>query len=97
MAVKITCINKDNGHHSDPHEAITHLGWLNESNSEYGKCTRMAMVEFIRDKKGEAYVVDQFGHKAYLEVKVSINRTWYVRTKPDNTLANNLLALLECK
>lgn len=96
MSVRITCIKKDNGHHQDSHEAITDLGWLNESTGEKNFSTRIQMVEFIRDKKGLAYVTDQFGGKAYLEVKLSLHGTWFVKTKPDSTNANNLLSLPEC-
>lgn len=97
MAVKITCINKDNGHHEDPHMAITHLDWLEEATGKHDKCTRMEMVEFIRDKKGVAYVVGGYGLKAYLEVKRSSHGTWFVRTIPDGTTDNNLLKLPECR
>lgn len=41
MAIKITCINKDNGYHENPNLAITHLGWINEQTNESGKNTRL--------------------------------------------------------
>ena len=43
--VRITCINKDNGDHYDPHEAITHLGWTNESNGKTGKTDKAGMIK----------------------------------------------------
>ncbi len=47
MAVKITCINKDNGDHDDPYEAITDLGWINEATRSSGKSSLREMIEFL--------------------------------------------------
>ena len=47
MIARITCINKDNGDHHDPHLAITHFGWLDEATNNRGKYTRSEMVLFI--------------------------------------------------
>lgn len=52
MAVKITCINKSGGYHADPHHAISHLGWKNETTGETGKSTRLEVYEWIKDKGG---------------------------------------------
>lgn len=65
MAIRITCINKDNGNHENPHVAITHLGWVNESDGRSGKSTRLEMYEFIKNG-GKAYVTDNYGNKAFL-------------------------------
>lgn len=98
MAVKVTCINKDDGNHHNPYLAITHLGWLNETNAEHGKCTRLEMYDFIKNKGGLAYVTDpRDGSKAYLEALVTENGTQYVRTKPNDTGRDNLLSLMECR
>ncbi len=97
MSVRIYCINKDNGNHYDPHEAITNLGWVNEANGETGKCTRLDMVKFIEVDNGQAYVKDASGKVAYLIVKLSPNGNKYVKTKADGVETNNLLSLLECK
>jgi len=95
MAIRITCINKDNGDHYDPHEAITDLGWLNESTNEVGKSTRLQIVKFIEDGN-QAYVKD-YGGKVYLVVRISRNGNKFVQTMADGKLSNNLLALTECK
>jgi len=97
MSVRITCINKDNGNHDNPHEAIEKFGWLNESTGERDICTRLAMVEFIEKKNGVAYVVDRYGNKAYLYVRTSVKGNKYVQTIADNKYSDNLLALPECK
>ena len=98
MAVKITCINKDNGNHYNPYLAITHLGWLEEATGKNGRCTRVEMYNFIKHESGIAYVTDpRDSSKAYLEALVTENGTQYVRTKPNDTGRDNLLSLMECK
>jgi hypothetical protein len=94
MSVKITCINKDGGDHYDPHEAITYLGWVNESTGKKGRATKLEMVDFI-EKGNQAYVQGRI-KKVYLEVKTSSHGNKYVRTIPDNIESNNLLSLPEC-
>jgi len=94
MSVKITCINKDNGDHYDPHQAITHLGWIDESTGKTGKSTRLEIVDFI-EKGNSAYVEDSYGNRAYLVVRVRGNNK-YVQTQADGKLTNNLLELPEC-
>lgn len=96
MSIKITCINKDNGNHHDPHEAITYLGWINESNNKSGKSTRLKIVEFI-EKGNNAYTKDSYGNIAYLIVRISQNGNKYVKTVADGKETNNLLELPECK
>lgn len=98
MAVKIHCINKDNGNHENPYVAISHLGWINEQNGERGRSTRLEMYTFIKDKSGQAYVVDpRDGSKAYLEARVTTLGTKYVRTQSNDTGRDNLLSLPECR
>lgn len=97
MAVKVTCINKDNGNHENPYTAITHLGWVNEATGEGGKCTRLQMYEFV-EKNGDAYVVDPYDRsKAHLVTRISPAGTKYVRTVSNDTGRDNLLALPECR
>ena len=96
MSVRITCINKSGGYHEDPHEAISHLGWINESTGEKGKCTRLEMYDWIKNKNGVAYVKDGVGEKAYLTTVINSYGTKYVKTIPDRTKSDNLLYLPEC-
>ena len=96
MAFRITCINKDNGNHENPNVAITHLGWVNESNGNSGKSTRLDMYEFIKNG-GQAFVMDSAGNKAYLITAETASGTKYVKTKADSTERNNLLTLQECR
>lgn len=95
MSIRITCINKDNGDHYDPHESITHLGWINESTRESNVSTRLEIVKFI-EGNGFAYVADNYS-KVYLVVRTSIHGNKYVQTLADGRLTNNLLELPECR
>ena len=96
MAVRITCINKENGYHDDPHVAIEYLGWTNEATGESGKSTRLAVYDWLKNKGGVAFVKDRFGNMAYLVPKVSRNGNPFVQTVADNTPTDNLLRLPEC-
>ena len=62
MSVRITCINKSNGHHADPHHAIQNLGWINEETNARGKNTRLEIYDWIKNKGGHAYVRDAQQH-----------------------------------
>jgi len=95
MAVRITCIKKDNGYHFDPHEAITLFGWLNEATDVYDSSTLPQMIAFV-EAGNKAYVKDRYGHIAYLEVMRSYAGNKYLRTVPDGRMSDNLLTLAEC-
>ena len=97
MAVKITCIKKDNGNHENPYVAINSMRWINESTGVTGESTRLEMYDFVVDKKGIAYVTDSKGNKANLMGKVSTKGNEYVKTVPDDVVSDNLLKLQECK
>jgi hypothetical protein len=95
MSIRITCINKAGGYHEDPHEAISHLSWIEDGTGLASKWTRIEMYDWIHDKGGDAYV--QAGTaRAKLETRISSRGTRYVRTKPDHTTSDNLLRLPEC-
>ena len=93
MAVRVTCINKDNGNHDNPHEAIHTFGWLNEQTGKTGKASLQEMVDYI-DGGGRAFV-----RSNYSEVDCYTRRGKYrkfVQTYSDNTPTDNLLWLPEC-
>lgn len=95
MSVRITCIQKDNGNHDNPHQAIEKLGWVNSSNKD-GICSLSQMVEFI-EKGGRAYVVDSYdSSKVYLYVRTSRNGNKFVQTRSNDTATDNLLELNPC-
>ena len=98
MAIRITCINKSQGYHQDPHHAIQSLGWINESNGKEGKNTRLEIYSWLKENKAnEAYVKDRAGNIAYLYPRENQNGTKYVQTYADNKWSDNLLSLPECK
>ncbi|MDD2208756.1 MAG: DUF3892 domain-containing protein [Bacilli bacterium] len=96
MSIKITCINKDNGDHYDPHLAITHLGWVNEENGKTGRSTSAEVIKFIEVNSGTAYTKDVYGKMAYLVVRESRHGNKYLKTVADGRDSNNLLELPEC-
>ena len=95
MAVRITCIKKDNGQHENPYVAIESLGWTNEANGERNRSTREQMYDFVVNQNGEAYVTAG-SVRARLIGQVSPRGTRYVKTVADSTDRDNLLKLPEC-
>jgi len=96
MSVRITCINKDNGNHENPNEAISHYGWINESTNESGKNDRPSMVKWV-ENGNKAYVKDVSGNVAYCYVRESSKGTKFLQTYADNKYTDNLLSLPECR
>lgn len=97
MAIRITCINKDDGNHKNPHEAISHYGWTNESTNKSGKNDRLSMVAWVEKEGNDAYVKDTIGIQAYCYVRISSIGTKFLQTYADNKYTNNLLSLPECR
>lgn len=95
MEVRITCINKEQGNHYDPHEAITFYGWQ-DPNGNIGKGTRQQMVDWIKQNGNFAYVLDSAGHKVYCYANTSRNGTEFLQTYRDRIWTDNLLELPEC-
>ena len=97
MSVKIVCINKDNGNHYNPHEAIEKLGWVNETTGQSGTATLQQMVDYL-EKGNYAYVVGKYNSslKAYLYVNKRDSKK-FVQTYADGKWSDNLLQLSECK
>lgn len=96
MAIRIRCINKDNGNHENPHTAISFLGWVNEETGKSDKISRLDLYNWIKDKNGTAYVKDSLGGKVFVKTAITANGTKYVRTYSNNTPTDNLLSLPEC-
>jgi hypothetical protein len=93
--IRITCINKDGGHHDDPHEAITTLGWINEQNGQTGRSSKNEMITWL-ERGGKAFTRDAFNRTAALVVCTSRFGNKYVKTVADGFLSDNLLKLSEC-
>ena len=97
MAIRIICIKKSNGYHENPYTAIESLGWVNEATNSTGRNSRLEIYNWIEFEKGEAYVKDNLGNKAYLIVAESGYGTKYVKTKSDDVTSDNPLNLPECQ
>jgi hypothetical protein len=97
MAIRITCINKAGGWHNDPHCAISHLRWVNDSTGKTDKSTRLQIYEWLKENTANtAYVQDKYGNIAYVYPRENANGTKFVQTHADKTWTDNLLALPEC-
>ena len=97
MAIRITCINKSNGYHEDPHHAIERLGWVNERTGEKGNNSRIEIYNWLQNKANVAYVVDSRGNRANVFPRDSGRGTRFVQTLADGIWTDNLLALPECR
>src|SRR6267378_268036 len=96
MAVRITCINKDNGNHENPHVAISRFGWVNPNTNATGSSTREQLYDWVKNKNGVAFVQDGRGNRAFLIAKLSSRGNPFLQTVADGTPTDNLLRLPEC-
>ena len=95
MAVRITCIKRDDGFHENHYTAITDLGWANEASGAKGLSTRLQIYEFIVSG-GEAYVASAQGGKIKVTIGETAKGTKYVKTHPDESVDDDLLFLPQC-
>ncbi|MFH1959244.1 MAG: DUF3892 domain-containing protein [Patescibacteria group bacterium] len=95
MSVRIVCINKSEGDHDNPNEAISRYGWINESTGESGFSIRQIMVDWVSEGN-VAYVIGSLGVKVYCHVRTSPRGTEFLQTYSDDRPTNNLLELQEC-
>jgi len=96
MAIRITCINKDNGRHENPYVAIADLGWVADGTGKSGRVGRERLHDWIRSEGGVAYVQVGVARAAVIPA-VSPRGTKYVKTEADSTDRDNLLKLPECR
>jgi len=97
MAIQITCITKPSGVLLNPLEAISHYGWYEDSSGKSAIWTRQQMVSWLlSNSSNQAYVKDKFGDKAYCKVYKNSRGTFFLKTQPDGTKADNLLSLPPC-
>jgi len=72
------------------HEHIAEVKWRNPQSGDTGKATCAAMVDWIKNKAGDARVSDG---KVEARVAVVDATPPYLRTHADGKWTNNLLAL----
>ena len=90
MAVRITHVRlSQNGSRV---EHITDLAWSEVPSNKTGSSSRAQMVEFV-EGGGVAFTQDGAGSRANLVVVTPMSGPKYVRTRSDNTVADNLLHL----
>jgi Protein of unknown function (DUF3892) len=87
--VYITQVHLSSG--GSRHEHITDIKWRNPSSGKTGESSRATMVDWIRNKRGDARVRDNAGHA--VRVGVVDASPPYIRTFADGVWTDNLLAL----
>lgn len=85
--VYVTAVHMDGG---QGHEHISRVRWRNPADGATGENSRAEMVEWIRDKKGDARVNDG---RNEVQVGVVDGSPPYLRTHADGKWTDNLLAL----
>lgn len=85
--IEITAIHMSGG---TQHEHIASVKWKNPATDATGQSTREAMVDWLENKNGEAYVTDG---KNTVSVLVVNAKPKYIRTYADGKWTDNLLAL----
>ncbi len=90
--VQIIGIRKPGGVYND-HTAISHYQWK-DVNGQIAIWDRMTMVNWLlENNEHRAYVRDRYGDIAYCKVMKSPAGTLFLETRPDGTIADNLLSL----
>ncbi len=92
MAVRISCINKDERY--NPYEAITYVGGKNADGTRW-KMTKEDAIQAIENNKYQFYV-DVDNDPVGVIVAISPYYNKYLKTKADGDKPNNLLSLDEC-
>jgi hypothetical protein len=73
------------------HQHIASLRWIEDGASDTKESSRETLVEWIRDKGGQGYVLDTAGDKAWVHVVPATPP--YLQTWKDGIWTDNLLAL----
>jgi hypothetical protein len=97
MAIKITCIKKTDAYDQDTHEAIRHLGWIDDDTRKLGTNTPAEIHQWITNESGVAYIEDWQGNKSYVVARVSSSGTTLLKVVENNKETDDLLNLDECE
>jgi hypothetical protein len=89
--IKITGIKTASGQFEDPHLSIVSFKWVNEQDQKTGETARQSMYDWIVNKKGKAYLVDQQGNTVYLFGVVSSSGQTYIKAAKDGAWTEDLL------
>lgn len=85
--VYVTAVHMEGG---QQHEHIAEVQWQNPQSRDTGRSSRAAMVDFIKNKNGDARVNDG---RNEVQVGVVEAQPPYLRTHADGKWTDNLLAL----
>ena len=91
MTIQITAIRLSGG---TEHEHITNLWWTDPATNQVGDNAKSAIVNWIDNENGTAYVQQPGTARAYVgTVDPGNGRAKYLRTHADGAWNNNLLSL----
>jgi hypothetical protein len=96
MAVRILSIKTDATLHHNPYVAIDSLEWVNERINVKGITERTKLHDWIKNKEGEAYILDDSGNKTCLIPALCPEGNKYVKTVKDESESDILFELPEC-
>lgn len=80
MAVRIVSLKKSIRPDSNPYLAIDSFEWVNEHIKVNGITDRAKLYDWLKDFKGEAYIIDNSGDKYQLIPAISAEGKKYVKT-----------------
>lgn len=89
MATRIIGIRLEGGY---SHQHISQLKWINPSTNEGGVNTWAAIVDFIENQHGKAFV-DEGGYRVDVYVRTPASGPKFLQTYADGRWQNNLLSL----
>jgi len=95
MSVRIISLKKDGKPHENPYLSIDYFEWINERIKVNGIIDRAEICDWLRNGKGEAYIIDDAGHKYNLIPVISPDGNKYVVTETDKEASDALFLLPE--
>jgi hypothetical protein len=95
MAVRIICIKREKSATQNPYLEIDYLEWINERINVKGVTDRIKLHDWLKEEKGEAYIIDEGGNRFNLVAAISAEGDKYVKTSDDEK-ADRLLKLPGC-
>ncbi len=80
MSVRILSLKKSTEPNANPYLAIECFEWVNERIKVNGVTDRAEIYDWLKNFKGEAYIIDNDGDKYYLVPAISADGKKYVKT-----------------
>lgn len=95
MAVRIVSLKKTNPPDINPYLAIDSFEWVNERINVNGTTDRAKLYDWLKDFRGEAYIINNSGDKYYLIPALSADGKKYVKTNISTKMQDVLFHLPE--